>query len=48
MRVSKYIKADRDILLEYIYDDNNNIGDSYKVVRNIREKIYSYIAGSGS
>lgn len=48
MRVSKYIKAHRDILIEYIYDDNNNIGDSYKILRNLRDNSYSYVAGDGS
>ena len=48
MRVSKYIKAHRDILLEYIYDDGNNIGDSYKILRNLRDNSYSYVAGSAS
>ena len=48
MRVSKYIKAHRDILIEYIYDDNNNIGDSYKILRNLRDNSYSYVAGTGS
>lgn len=48
MRVSKYIKAHRDILIEYIYDDGNNIGDSYKILKNIRDNSYSYVAGTGS
>lgn len=48
MRVSKFIKAHKDILLEYIYDDNNNIGEPYKVLVNIKNNTYSYIAGGSS
>lgn len=48
MRVSKFIKAHRDILIEYIYDDENNISDSYKILRNLRENSYGYMAASGS
>lgn len=47
MKVSKFIKVNKNILIEYIYDDNNNIGDSYKILLNSRDNIpkYSYIAG---
>ena len=36
MRVSKYIKAHKDILLEYIYDDGNNISEKYDILLNIK------------
>jgi hypothetical protein len=48
MRLSKYIKVDKDILLEYIYDDGNNISDSYKILVNSKSSSYSYVAGSSS
>lgn len=45
MRVSKFIKLDRDILLEYIYDDGNLIGEEYKVLVNIQDNVRSFISG---
>lgn len=48
MRVSKFVKAHKDILLEYIYNDGNNIGDPYKILVNIRDNSYSYQAGDTS
>ena len=48
MRVSKFVKVDTNVLLEYIYDDGNNIGDSYKVLSNIKSNSFSYVAGSAS
>jgi hypothetical protein len=48
MRVSKYIKPNRDILIEYIYDDGNNIGESYKILQNLRDNSLSYLSGSSS
>lgn len=48
MRVSKFIKANKDILLEYIYDDGNNIGDPYDILVNLKDNSFSYIAGQSS
>ena len=48
MRVSKYIKADKNVLIEYIYDDNNNIGDPYKILVNFKDNSYSYVSGDSS
>lgn len=48
MRVSKFIKAEKDILIEYIYDDGNNISDSYKILHNFKDNSYSYVSGSAS
>lgn len=48
MRVSKFIKPHKDVLIEYIYDDGNNISDSYKILQNIRDNSFSYIAASAS
>lgn len=46
MRVSKYIKLEKNILLEYVYDDDNNISDRYKILKNIKDNSYSYINNS--
>lgn len=48
MRVSKYIKPHKDILIEYIYDDGNNISESYKILQNLRDNSLSYVAGDES
>jgi hypothetical protein len=48
MRVSKFVKPNKDILIEYIYDDGNNISESYKILKNIRNNSFSYIAASAS
>ena len=45
MKVSKFIKLDRDILLEYVYDDGNLIGEEYKVLVNIQDNERSFISG---
>lgn len=44
MKVSKYIKLNKDILLEYIYDDGNNVSESYGILINSRENSYSYVS----
>ena len=50
MRVSKFVKLHKNILLEYIYDDNNNISYNYQVLINNKNNVLnnSFIAGSGS
>lgn len=48
MRVSKYVKVDKNILLEYIYDDGNLISESYKVGINIKNRSQSYISNDSS
>jgi hypothetical protein len=48
MKVSKFIKVNKDVLVEYIYDDGNLISDVYKVLVNIRDNTYSYVAGETS
>ena len=50
MRVSKFVKLHKNILLEYIYDDNNNIGYNYQVLINNKNNVLnnSFIAGSAS
>lgn len=47
-KISKYIKLDKNILLEYIYDDGNLIADSYNILVNSKSKVNSYIAGESS
>ena len=42
MKVSKYVKLNKDILLEYIYDDGNNVSEAYSVLVNSRDNSYSY------
>jgi hypothetical protein len=48
MRISKFIKVDRDILLEYIYDDNNLIGEPYKLLVDIQKDEWTYLSGDSS
>ena len=48
MVVSKFFKANADILIEYIYDDGNNISDSYELSINLKNNNYSYVAATGS
>lgn len=47
-RLSKFIKLDRDVLLEYIYNDANLISDRYKVMTDTRTRLRSYIASDTS
>ena len=44
-KISKYVKLDRDILLEYIYNDGNLVSDQYKILVDSRDNRRSYIAG---
>ena len=47
-KVSKFIKLDKNILLEYVYDDGNLISESYDILINGRERKRSYNAASTS
>ena len=47
-KVSKYVKLDKNILLEYIYNDSNLIGESYNILVNSKYKTQAYVAGSAS
>jgi hypothetical protein len=47
-KVSKFIKLDKNILFEYIYDDGNLISEAYDILVNSRDKKRSYIATSTS
>jgi len=43
-KTSKFIKLDKNILFEYVYDDSNNLSESYNVLVNNKDKNLSYIA----
>lgn len=48
MKISKFVKIEKDILLEYIYDNSNLISETYKVLLNLKEDSLSYISGDSS
>jgi len=48
MKLSKFIKVDKDILIEYIYDDNNLISEPYSILVNIKDNINSFISSETS
>jgi len=48
MKVSKFIKVDRNILVEYIYNDQNLIGEAYKVLVNSENDKMSFMSGDSS
>ena len=43
-KISKYLKLDKNVLLEYVYNDGNLIGEKYKILTDSRNKKRSYIA----
>lgn len=43
-KISKYIKLDKNVLLEYVYNDGNLISEKYKILIDSRTKKRSYIA----
>lgn len=43
-KLSKYVKVDKNVLLEYIYDDDNNISEAYDILVNSKERRQSYLA----
>lgn len=46
MRVSKFIKVDPSVLIEYIYNDQNLIGEDYKILVNAQDEKQSFISGN--
>lgn len=48
MRVSKFVKPNKDILIEYIYDDGNNISEGYRLLQNVRDNSLSYVGAESS
>lgn len=47
-KISKFLKLDTNVLMEYIYDDSNLIGESYDILINSKTSEISYIATSTS
>lgn len=47
-KTSKFIKLDKNLLFEYIYDDSNNLSESYNLLVNNKDKNISYIAFDSS
>jgi len=47
-KISKFIKLDKNILLEYVYNDGNLISEPYDILVNSKDKIQSYMATSTS
>lgn len=43
-KVSKFTKVDKNILVEYIYDDENNISEGYDVLVNTKDRKQSYLS----
>lgn len=46
MKQSVYKKVHRDVLLEWVYDSNNNISEPFKILKNNKDKTNAYIGGS--
>lgn len=47
-KTSKFVKLDKNVLLEYVYDDGNNLSESYNILVNNKDKTLSYIATDSS
>lgn len=47
-KISKFVKVDKNVLIEYIYNDNNLISEGYNVLVNTKDKKSSYIATDSS
>ena len=45
MKISKYFNVDPNILIEYIYDDSNLIGEPYNILYNTKNNIKCFISG---
>ncbi len=45
-KISKYLKLDKDILLEYIYNDGNLIAEKYQILIDSRDRRQSYVGDS--
>jgi hypothetical protein len=44
MKISKYINVDDNILIEYIYDDSNLIGEAYNILYNTQTGIKCFVS----
>ena len=47
-KVSKFLKVDKNVLLEYVYDSENNLSEAYDILINTRDKKQSYLSTSTS
>ncbi len=47
-KVSKFVKLDKDVLLEYIYDEGNLLSESYQILVDSRDRRQSFISGPSS
>jgi hypothetical protein len=47
-KISKYLKVDKNVLIEYVYDDGNNISEAYDILVNTKDRTQSYLATSTS
>jgi hypothetical protein len=43
-KISKFVKVDKNVLLEYIYNDGNLVSEAYDILVNSKDKTQSYIA----
>jgi len=48
MQTSKFIKVNSDILIEYIYTDDNLVSEQYKVLVNIQDNKQGFMSGDTS
>jgi len=48
MKSTQYQKINRDILIEWTYDDNNIIQEPYRIVNNQRDLIKSYVSSDST
>jgi hypothetical protein len=44
MKISKFAKVDRDVLLEYVYNDGNLLSEKYKILSNVKDNVSSFIS----
>jgi len=47
-KISKFVKLDKNILLEYIYNDGNLISEPYNILVNSKDRKQSYMAADTS
>jgi len=47
-KISKFVKLDKNILLEYIYNEGNLISEPYDILVNSKDKKQSYMASESS
>jgi hypothetical protein len=47
-KLSKFVKVDKNVLLEFVYDEDNNISESYEILVNSKERRQSYLANANS